>query len=124
MVTVPKCLPGDASVDDARDLLRDDHVHLVLLVDAGVLKGTLLRSDLPAESSPGAALPHARLRGRTVLSTAAAQAAMVEMVAGGQRRRAVVDDEGRLLGLLCLKASGRGFCRDADVAARAKERRR
>jgi hypothetical protein len=49
---------------------------------------------------------------------------MVEMIAGGQRRRAVVDDEGRLLGLLCLKASGRGFCADADVAARARERRR
>ena len=36
----------------------------------------------------------------------------------GQRRRAVVDDSGRLLGLLCLKQRLTGFCSDDDVAAR------
>ena len=39
----------------------------------------------------------------------------------GRRRLAVVDRSGHLLGLLCLKRSGRGFCSDAGVAARAAE---
>jgi hypothetical protein len=38
----------------------------------------------------------------------------------GRRRLAVTSEDGRLLGLLCLKASGRGFCSDEDVAARGQ----
>jgi hypothetical protein len=37
-------------------------------------------------------------------------------------RLAVVDDDGVLTGLLCLKRKLTGFCTDADVAARAAER--
>jgi hypothetical protein len=44
------------------------------------------------------------------------------MVAAGRRRVAVVTDGGRLVGLLCLKRSGRGFCSDAGIRARAEER--
>lgn len=39
------------------------------------------------------------------------------------RRLAVIDDHGMLLGLLCLKRTGLGFCSDTDVQARADERR-
>ena len=39
----------------------------------------------------------------------------------GTRRLAVVDDDGDLLGLLCLKRTLDGFCSDADVRARALE---
>jgi hypothetical protein len=42
-------------------------------------------------------------------------------VARGERRRAVIDADGRLLGLLCLKSRLTGFCSDSDVAARAAE---
>lgn len=45
------------------------------------------------------------------------------MTTYGRRRRAVIDDRGLLLGLLCLKHTGLGFCSDADVRARADERR-
>jgi hypothetical protein len=41
------------------------------------------------------------------------------MTATGRRRAAVVSDDGRLLGLLCLKASRAGFCSAQDVRARA-----
>jgi len=41
----------------------------------------------------------------------------------GRRRLAVVDDGGVLVGLLCLKRTGRGFCSDLDVASRAASRR-
>ena len=37
----------------------------------------------------------------------------------GRRRVAVINNDGRLLGLLCLKASQAGFCSDQDVRARA-----
>jgi hypothetical protein len=41
------------------------------------------------------------------------------MIATGRRRAAVTSPDGRLLGLLCLKASRAGFCSDQDVRARA-----
>jgi hypothetical protein len=43
------------------------------------------------------------------------------MLAARHRRLAVVGAEGELLGLLCLKRSGSGFCSDEDVAARAAD---
>jgi hypothetical protein len=56
-------------------------------------------------------------------STGLQVATWAGMVARGRRRLAVVDDRGLLVGLLCLKRSGRGFCSAADVAARARDRR-
>ena len=41
------------------------------------------------------------------------------MTSTGRRRAAVTSADGRLLGLLCLKASRAGFCSDQDVRARA-----
>ena len=41
------------------------------------------------------------------------------MTTAGRRRAAVTSADGRLLGLLCLKASRAGFCSDQDVRARA-----
>ncbi|MDP3966681.1 MAG: hypothetical protein Q8Q02_00245 [Nocardioides sp.] len=41
------------------------------------------------------------------------------MRARQQRRLAVVDDDGLLVGLVCLKARGTGFCSNADVTTRA-----
>jgi hypothetical protein len=43
-----------------------------------------------------------------------------KMIATGRRRAAVTSADGRLLGLLCLKASQAGFCSDQDVRARAR----
>jgi hypothetical protein len=37
----------------------------------------------------------------------------------GRRRAAVITDDGKLVGLLCLKASRTGFCSEDDVRARA-----
>src|SRR3712207_2727563 len=54
MVSRPKTLPADASVAAARAVLADDHVVMVLLTEVGVLRGTLLREDLP-DTAPGAA---------------------------------------------------------------------
>ena len=123
MITRPHLHPVGTTVAQARAALTDSHVHLLLLVEDGRLRGTVERGDLD-EVSDGdrPALDVARLEGRTLPPDQPLPTAYAELVAAAQRRRAVVDAGGRLLGLLCLKRSGRGFCTDDGVAARAEER--
>lgn len=120
MATRPKTLPASASVDDARRALADDHVHMILLTRDATLLGTLVRTDLPPDAPGDApALPWSTLAGRTTSPEAAAAPVRELLVGRGLRRLAVVDADGTLLGLLCLKRSGAGFCSDADITARA-----
>ncbi|MGW7532463.1 CBS domain-containing protein [Amycolatopsis sp. NPDC054798] len=119
LVRLPKTLPLDTSVGQARTCFADDHVHLLLLTGGGKLMGTLAREDLPPELDGSAlALTHSRMAGRTIPADLPAEEARQLLLARGQRRFAVVDDTGALLGLLCLKRRRTGFCSDADVAAR------
>lgn len=124
MVSYPKRLPLAASVGDVRRLFRDDHVHAALIItQAGCLAAVVERCDIsgsPALDDARAA-PFGRLAGRVILPGASLRAAWLAMTATGQRRNAVISEDGRLLGLLCLKASQAGFCSDEDVADRARE---
>ena len=122
MVTRPHVHGRGTTLADARDILVDTHVHLLLLVEDGRLLGTVTREDLVPAPHDGPALAVATTAGRTVAPDVALDAAHDEMRAAGQRRRAVVTDTGELVGLLCLKRSGAGFCTDAGVAARVAER--
>ncbi|HEY3465329.1 MAG TPA: CBS domain-containing protein [Amycolatopsis sp.] len=121
VVRLPKTLPVDTSVAQARACFADDHVHMLLLTEAGRLLGTLLREDLD-EAADGPALAYSHMAGRTIPADLPAEAARRLLVSRGQRRLAVVDGDGVLVGLLCLKRRLTGFCGDADVAARAAER--
>jgi hypothetical protein len=47
-------------------------------------------------------------------------AATAALLRKGRRRLAVVDDSGRLLGLLCLKKDGTCYCSDESVHQRAQ----
>jgi hypothetical protein len=58
------------------------------------------------------------LDGRTADPGARADVTRDAMKRDERRRLAVVDADGELLGLLCLKASGLGFCSDDDVSSR------
>ncbi len=133
MLRSPIVLAAFEPLHEVRRVFDSSHVHMVLLTGSGRvgdrLLGTLVRGDLPsagAEPSdpdaPGSALAHARLEGRTVRAAVAAEDARRAMQASGDRRLAVVEDDGRLLGLLCLKLSGDGFCTDAGVAERRAAR--
>lgn len=116
----PKTLSPETTVREARLALADDHVHMLLLTAGDRLLGTLLRDDLAtADSDDDLALAYAVLDGRTVPSTVNAEVMRRVLVSRGARRRAVVDRDGRLVGLLCLKRRQHGFCSDADVAGRA-----
>ena len=124
MVTAPKTHGPECRPQTIREFLDDDHVQMVLVVAAdGRLVTTIERSDL-AEATPGArcAADLGTLFGRTVAPSQAVAAARETLLREGRRRLAVVDASGRLLGLLCLKRDGTGFCSDEGIRARAEER--
>ncbi|MBO4238696.1 MULTISPECIES: CBS domain-containing protein [Pseudonocardia] len=122
MIGHPRTCGRTTTVHQAREVFRDDHVHALLVVDRGVLLAVVERGDLAGRPAAAPVRWLGTLAGRTVDPTAPATATRDRMRAGGRRRLAVVDGHGRLLGLLCLKRSGAGFCTDEGVRARAAER--
>lgn len=126
MLRHPKTLRSDASIAQAAEALNNDHVHLVLLIEGSRLIGTLTRADLPVqptmEEAAGLALPWSSLEGRTVSPDLATSQIQGLLQAQGVRRLAVVDADGSLLGLVCLKRRLSGFCSDAGVEARTNSR--
>lgn len=121
MITCPKTLSEDSSVEEVRRFFADDHVHLALIVDLnGRLPTTLERSGIPAETTGTTkASGFGTILGRTVEPQQSLGAATATRQSAGRRRLAVGDDEGKLLGLLCRKRTGLSFCNNARVAARA-----
>jgi signal-transduction protein with cAMP-binding, CBS, and nucleotidyltransferase domain len=122
MLRHPKTLPVDASIRQAQAALDNDHVHLVLLTEGRRLAGTLTRTDLPPPGTLGPALAWSTLVGRTVSPDTPTTVVHGLLIDQGIRRLAVVDKDGSLLGLMCLKQRRTGFCSDADVAARSRSR--
>lgn len=115
----------DASVTigEIRAFLADDHVHMaVLLGTDGRLLTTVERSDFTFASAPEPALRYGKLEGRTVGPNEPLDRVWETMLAESRRRLAIVDADGRLVGLLCLKRHGQGFCSDSDVHQRACSR--
>ncbi len=119
MITDPKTMAPDVTVGDVRAVFGNDHVHMVLLTEAGVLVGTLVRADLDGAPADGPAGPLAVLEGRTIGPSASTWEAERALDASGTRRLAVVDGDGVLLGLVCLKRRRNGFCGNQDVRARS-----
>jgi CBS domain-containing protein len=122
MLTTPTRHPPSATVGEIRDFFRDDHVHAALIVSpAGRLEAVVERDDIArCQALDAAAAPLGRLAGRTVPAGADLAEVRRAMIATGRRRAAVTSADGRLLGLLCLKASRAGFCSEQDVRARAR----
>jgi CBS-domain-containing membrane protein len=123
MVTIPKTLAHSARVGDVWKVFEDDHVHMVLLTEGGRLRGTLIRSDIPASAAADSpARPYAKLARRTVAPDTPVAHIKAMLASTGLRRLAVVGEGGDLLGLICLKRTGLGFCSDAGVLARRASR--
>jgi len=123
LVRRPWTMPAEVTVGGARAAFADEHVHMLLLTRGPSLLGTLVREDLEADVDDGAlALPLATLTNRTVAPDVPLEDVRRWLVARGERRLAVVEEDRTLLGLLCLKRRQTGFCSDGDVAARAAER--
>jgi hypothetical protein len=126
MIHSPKLLGPATTIAQVRAFFDDDHVHAALLVERGRLLAVIEPVDLvDLAGSPHATDPAVTvgcLRGRVTRPDADLATTWAAMTAVARRRLAVVDSCGNFLGLLCLKRSGLGFCRDADVQARAEER--
>jgi hypothetical protein len=122
MVTYPKVHDPGSGLAEIRALLEDDHIHMALIVTAGGrLVTTIERSDLAAATSGSAAVTRlGTLIGRTAGPADPLGAATAALLREGRRRLAVVDDCGRLLGLLCLKRDGTGYCCDEGIRGRAQ----
>ncbi|WP_018332902.1 CBS domain-containing protein [Actinomycetospora chiangmaiensis] len=118
----PKVHGPDVSVGAARVFFLDGHVHALLLVEDGVLVAVVERGDLEGVPDGARARAVGSLAGRVASPQDDLEETRLAMAGRGQRRLAVVDAAGVLLGLLCLKRHGRGFCSAADVAARDADR--
>jgi hypothetical protein len=124
MVTNPKVLGPGLSRSDLDQLFADDHVHAGLVIDDGRLITVIQRTDLEDSLPDADPCSLGTLTGRVVAPDAPLAAVHAGMRKEQRRRLAVIDESGRLLGLLCLKQSGTGFCSDADVRSRELERDR
>ena len=121
MINYPKQVDSTITIVQAEELFSDEHVHMLLLVENEQLVGTLLRTDLDHEPLPRTlpAKPFSVLRGRWVRADHDAADLLTWMSSQRIRRLAVVDETLNLKGLACLKRTGKGFCSDANVQARA-----
>jgi hypothetical protein len=121
MITCPTTHDIGASPDEIARFFEDDHVHLALIVaPTGVLVTTITRADLSAgQAGSGTAITaYGTLAGRTVSPADDLDRVTARLTQTGQRRAAVIDAAGRLLGLLCLKRTGVGYCSDVDIRQR------
>ena len=122
MVRRPKVLADSSTIADVRAFFLDEHVHAALIVRAGSLLSVIERRDLDPHLPDGMpALTVGRLGDRVVHEHTQLPAAEHQLRTAGGRRLAVIDADGALKGLLCLKGSGCGYCSDNDVEARAAD---
>lgn len=122
MLRFPKLCDAGTTASELRELFADDHVHAALIVDDSRLLAAVIRADLLDAPYVQTARELGLLEGRTVTPDAELEPIRQAMVSANIRRLAVIDKDAKLLGMLCLKRTGDGFCSDAGVAARAAER--
>lgn len=126
MLRHPTVHPAGLTVREARAAFAASaKLRVLLLVDDDLLVSIVAREDLSGTEDPSAAVADVgTLDGTCVEADAPLGATFEAMVSSGRRRLAVVGPDGKLLGLLCLKASRSGFCTDAGVAAMRRSRAR
>ena len=109
MLRNPKTLPSDAPVSEVRAILENPSVQMVLLTDGQMFAGAV--TDVPAGAPPEQrALDFADREPDTIGPDEPASAALARTAANPHRRVVVVDDQARLLGLLCLNETRTRFC--------------
>lgn len=119
MINHPKLVDAALTLSEAQHHFADEHVHMLLLVENSHFIGTLVRTDLRETAPTFPAASFSVLRGRCVHNGAYADDVLKQMIRLRIRRLAVINDDRNLVGLLCLKRSGSGFCSDLDVSSRA-----
>lgn len=123
MVSAPWTHSSVATVGEVAKFFTDEHVHAALIINTeGYLITVVERGDIGLDVALDVpVVQFGRLDGRTVQAEASLRQIHRAMLAERRRRAAVISANGRLLGLLCLKASSAGFCSDQDVLDRRRE---
>ena len=110
MLRDPKTLTAEASVAEARELLANPKVQMVLLADGSAFKGAV--THIPDEASPRErAVDYVDTDTEVISPDASDDEAFERTAASPNRRVIVLDENGSLLGLLCLNKSRTDFCR-------------
>lgn len=118
MLREPKTLEAYASVVDVRAQLANPKVQMVLLADGPRFVGAV--TEIPADAADDErAVMYADPAPQTISPDASDEVAFERTAASPHRRVIVVDDDGMLLGLLCLDPTLTRFCRTASSAGRA-----
>jgi CBS domain-containing protein len=109
MLRDPKTVPSDATVGQVRDILANPSVELLLLADGGSFRGAIVA--IPDDADPNApARDFAEAHPETISPNESAAVAFELTARNPARRVVVVDDDGMLLGLVCVDRSRTRFC--------------
>jgi CBS domain-containing protein len=109
MLREPKTLPGDARVHEVRAQLENPKMQMVLLADNRRFVGAI--TAIPAQApDEEAAVAYADPKAETISADAPSAIAFEQAFANPHRRVVVLDDDGTLLGLLCLNEGRTRFC--------------
>jgi CBS domain-containing protein len=105
-----KALPPSATVGEVQEWFEaSESRQMALFADEDRYAGCLLRGDLDAADPAEPAVAYAQRRATVALDEPAARAEELAL-ATPARRVPVVDDEGRLVGIVAVTADLQGFC--------------
>lgn len=109
MLAKPKTVPPSASVGEVRELLANPSVQMLLIADGDRFRGAL--TELPPDADDDArALDFADTQPESLPPSASAEEAFARTAANPNRRVVVLDDDGSLVGLVCLDETRTRFC--------------
>lgn len=114
MLTSPDTVAAETTVADARGLLDNPRLRMLLVADGDHLVGAVSRERLEGESD--GSLPLARLadpKSMRVGPDEPVDGVIERMERAETERLPVVDRDCRLLGLICFNRRKRHFCVDA-----------
>jgi CBS domain-containing protein len=111
MIRRPKSLPADATVADARTLFTNPKVLVAPLVEPdGRVLAELGRDDLPSAAGDAEHAAAYASEPHLIAPDATMRAAIDTLTELDGERLVVVDEDGRLAGMLCLNRSHGRFC--------------
>ena len=114
MLRSPDTVPGDMTVAEARRLLESPRLRLLLVAAGDRLIGAVSRERLAAEADGDMTLSALADRDTQRVGEQETVARVLEVLAAADTERLpVVDEHGRLVGLVCFNRSKRHFCLDA-----------
>ncbi len=109
MLSRPKTLPVDSTVQQVRTLLENVSVQMVLLTDAATFSGAIteIPDDAPAEAT---ASTYADPDPEWIAPSESAERAFELAARNPHGRLVVLDERRRLVGLVCLNGNRTRFC--------------